>query len=406
MPILDLQADRDISQIKTKVCIIGSGPAGASLALELAKSGSDVAILEKGNIEPDTKMPALDGDTDKKFGSELNWSSQLGGSSNVWAGRLGELQSIDFEKRQWVPESGWPISYSEISPYYKQAKRIINMPDKYPEAENLFSGFREFETKRLIKTRSPFNFRPHLLKSALNNSNLRIFINANVTRLEFGELGGQIIAAKIKRPDKSVVQVSSDIFVLATGGIYTPRLLLNSNDKHYGGIGNQFDNVGRYLSTHPKGEVAILNLNKAVSTKNAIFGKYQNGLGLEASVQTQMKVLNCSFDLVPLYPFKINEATERLLQKHYLDSPFIDKRRYLIPFTGGLLHLLKEQTRRVFNMPRFSRTFMLTGHFDQYPNRENQIFLSISKLTFYQRQKKSSILSISLYHFHRFAHSA
>jgi len=32
---------------------------------------------------------------------------QLGGGSNLWAGRLAPLEAIDFEARDWIPDSEW-----------------------------------------------------------------------------------------------------------------------------------------------------------------------------------------------------------------------------------------------------------------------------------------------------------
>ena len=43
------------------------------------------------------------------------------------------------------------------------------------------------------------------------------------------------------------------VTVLACGGIENARLLLASNKKRNRGIGNEFDQVGRYYMDHPKG---------------------------------------------------------------------------------------------------------------------------------------------------------
>ena len=45
--------------IKTDVCIIGSGPAGLTMARELAKTSSSVALLESGGMVADPDTEAL-----------------------------------------------------------------------------------------------------------------------------------------------------------------------------------------------------------------------------------------------------------------------------------------------------------------------------------------------------------
>jgi len=41
-----------------------------------------------------------------------------------WAGQILELDDFIFEKRSWVPGSGWPFLKSELAPYYKRAAEL------------------------------------------------------------------------------------------------------------------------------------------------------------------------------------------------------------------------------------------------------------------------------------------
>ena len=37
------------------------------------------------------------------------------------------MDSIDFEAREWVPDSGWPISREELDPYYQRAQDLVEL---------------------------------------------------------------------------------------------------------------------------------------------------------------------------------------------------------------------------------------------------------------------------------------
>ncbi|MCG4734851.1 hypothetical protein L0M92_14700, partial [Casaltella massiliensis] len=47
----------------------------------------------------------------------------LGGGSSQWAAQCYRFHPHDFARRPWVPESGWPIEYEELLPYYALAER-------------------------------------------------------------------------------------------------------------------------------------------------------------------------------------------------------------------------------------------------------------------------------------------
>ena len=51
MKLADLRELEDTSSIQTDLCIIGSGPAGASIAQEFAGSTVQVLLLEGGGTE-------------------------------------------------------------------------------------------------------------------------------------------------------------------------------------------------------------------------------------------------------------------------------------------------------------------------------------------------------------------
>ena len=45
----------------------------------------------------------------------------LGGTTNHWRGWVRPLDPVDFERREWLPHSGWPIGFEDLKPYYVAA---------------------------------------------------------------------------------------------------------------------------------------------------------------------------------------------------------------------------------------------------------------------------------------------
>ncbi len=102
--------DGDI--LSADVCIAGSGPAGMSVALGLRGTGLDVLLLEGGGRERSAEQQNLYAGEATGVGQpELRncRTRMFGGSSNCWGGWCRPLDAEDFEQREWVPRSGWPI---------------------------------------------------------------------------------------------------------------------------------------------------------------------------------------------------------------------------------------------------------------------------------------------------------
>lgn len=58
----------------------------------------------------------------------------IGGSSSAWAGKSATFDQMDFNQRDWVPNSGWPISRESLEPYFDRAAEILNLgPNVYGE---------------------------------------------------------------------------------------------------------------------------------------------------------------------------------------------------------------------------------------------------------------------------------
>ena len=56
----------------------------------------------------------------------------FGGTTAIWGGRCAEFDAIDFERREWVPHSGWPIDAGDIHSYLAEARAMLGVGGSIP----------------------------------------------------------------------------------------------------------------------------------------------------------------------------------------------------------------------------------------------------------------------------------
>ena len=237
--------------------IIGAGAAGIALALELKSYKGRIFLLEAGEAEySDISQDVYNGICDARqlpsglIGSRLRF---LGGSTNCWAGGCGLLDEIDFQKRDWVENSGWPIASSDLIEYYSKAANFLNIgitalqnPSKYSDLPN----FMGFDLKALVFTQKT-RFKDIFFNELNVQGNLTVFTGANVSKFNRSSNFENVDSIKIESFDGNSAIIKSKFFVLSCGGIENARLLLNTKHNNQEAIGNSRDLLGRYFTEHP-----------------------------------------------------------------------------------------------------------------------------------------------------------
>jgi len=125
--IIDARSLESNVLLEHEICVIGGGPAGITLALELGARGHQVCVLESGGLEYEDDTQELARGTisgDRYPDPDISRLRILGGSTNHWAGNCSPLDPIDFEKRLWLPHSGWPFSRAVFDSYYRSAQKF------------------------------------------------------------------------------------------------------------------------------------------------------------------------------------------------------------------------------------------------------------------------------------------
>lgn len=397
MTIIDLKHETDIQFLETEVCIVGSGPSGGILAAHLVKKNIDVLLIESGSKSSSKNLVEINTNLHEQ-NLQIGRAFQLGGTSNLWAGRTHPLEEIDFDRRSWVPLSGWPFDLKILIPYYKKASRLINLPgynyfikrNRSNITDDLFTQVQSKEAKlegKLFQwAKKNFNVSTYLKDTIENYSSLRIILNAPVSQLEEKANGSEVKSVLITKPDGNKLKIKASYFVLAAGGIETPSILLNSNNIKSNGIGNEHDVVGRYLSTHPKADMAAVILNKPLSINHAMFmrksiksGSFRIGMGFSKATQQRFKLLNHYVQFSPLMEYRANKAFEFICNRKVVNNDVLDRKKLILGFLPGLGKIANETIGRITNNQKSTSKFILRGFLDQYPNKENRVMLSFLK---------------------------
>jgi choline dehydrogenase-like flavoprotein len=220
----------------------------------------------------------------------------VGGSTLHWQGTVLRLHEADFERetRDGVG-ADWPIDYADLRPYYAAAERALGVAgaddnpfappreEPYPMppfppsySDSLFAPACEelgIATHSVPNARNsePYDGRSECVGygtcqpvcpsgakysadhtiAAAEASGVRVLDRVPVQRLEPTDGGDRVAAAIYATPDGTEHRQAARQFVLAAGGVETPRLLLlSASADHPDGLANSSGAVGRYFMDH------------------------------------------------------------------------------------------------------------------------------------------------------------
>ena len=199
--IIDLSNKKslEISKSKYDICIVGSGPAGLTIANELANSNLRVCVLESGK-----NKKAKYADSLRKVAStgiQIREDSReriFGGTSHTWGGGSSIFNKDNLEEKYYLPNSGWPISYDELLNYYDLASKRYDFPDlnlflnesenfNTPtdlDIDNLKAGlnfqWKDIKEKLFIVNNNPQRFAKKF-SGIFEQDNVDLYLNATLT---------------------------------------------------------------------------------------------------------------------------------------------------------------------------------------------------------------------------------
>lgn len=279
--------------LSTQVCIVGSGPAGITLAWYLQKAGVQVILIE-GSRDVGTgynyyqlnwpdKVLLYNGEATGQFTNnepefliQQNYANpsgasererSFGGTSTHWGGQSRPYDPIDFEG---VSSSypAWPITREDLDPFYREASSFCNLSGEYGESGANFDAeywagvlgaavpkLRGFDTEMYQFVGSGYlNFATRTFDDGSENgitigeTSVEVILNASLLEINH-ENGGvnYLNVASMSDENPPTKQTEFTIkavkYVIAMGAVANARQLLLA------GVNN--DNIGRYFMGHP-----------------------------------------------------------------------------------------------------------------------------------------------------------
>ncbi len=320
MRIDDLRHIPTGGMLSSDICIVGSGPAALTIATEFAGTSHEVLVIESGSRDREDAF-AIAQNRIESVGEPRVLEQQkvrnriLGGASHTWSGRCTTLDSIDYEPRDWVPFSGWPLDSEDMVPFVHRAAQYLGLlPADYDDALFKENGLpRRFDERDGTDVRTVWwQFSRHSAKNTdhmrfgrrfqeLEAANVHLLTHATVTNIATDEGGSHVRTLEVATPEGILHPIRSRLFILCAGGIENPRILLASNRIDPGGVGNRHDLVGRFLMDHPRAVIGTFSPQVARSLQSEFFllhhpsgFRMQRGLSLSLDVQRKEKLLNCA----------------------------------------------------------------------------------------------------------------
>jgi choline dehydrogenase-like flavoprotein len=287
--------------------VVGAGAGGSVLAQRLARRGWRVVIIEAGPFwHPDedwvsdeagshalywTQKRTIGGSDPVAMGHN-NSGRGVGGSMIHYAGYTPRFHPSDFEtySRDGVG-ADWPISYWDLEPHYRRVERELPVagqdwpwgdPHKYPfsphpisaPAAVLWRGARKLGIEMRVGpvgiVNGTFGNRPHCIYRGYCLQGCKVNAKASpyvthlpdalahdvevradcmVSRVEIDDASGRAIGVTyLREGDRTERLQRAKVVAVAGYSIETPRLLLQSTSRrHPHGLGNNHDQVGRYV---------------------------------------------------------------------------------------------------------------------------------------------------------------
>ena len=316
---------------KYDVLIIGSGAGGGPAAWALSRAGMKVLLLETGprfkpaddyklhrddwqleyfpekkhsqrrqsfaefqtldprfqHLQSWSKLHGKLNKTDRRKGIAYGHVCGVGGSTLHFTGEAHRMHPAAMQMQsEYGVAADWPISYTELEPYYEQAEKLIGVsgpaqdhirPRRSPcplgahkpsyASQVLGNAAKQlghhYQANQLVALSHAYDGRPGcnycgqcrrgcprmdkgsvdvtFIHKALATGNLTLLTECSVTRINSG-INDQIKSVDYIDAEGQNQQASAKRYILSAGAVETPRLLLNSSDQ---GLCNEAGQVGR-----------------------------------------------------------------------------------------------------------------------------------------------------------------
>lgn len=322
--IIDYLDKSAAADYQADLCVIGAGPAGIAIARSFIGTSTTVCLIEGGGLAGEVRSQSLYEGTSAgstPFDAGTSRMRVFGGSCTLWGGGCIPLADADLEPRDWVPDSGWPLRYAELAPWYAKAREFCQIDPEHTFGPGSFEGPTpraplDLDPEAMINyifARSPITFGEAYRDALAKTSNITVLLHANVMELLATDNASAVTEASIGSLDGRRGRVRARHYVLAAGGIENARILLLSDSVATKGLGNDHDLVGRYFMDHPSGSIGSIrseNPDRLTRPYERSIGKIRasvaSEIGLSFEAQREHRTLNAR-----VHPFAVEGEVPR-----------------------------------------------------------------------------------------------
>ena len=373
-------------------------------------------ILKSGNSKHvnhnETALGAVEIITPHHVAPELSRAQGIGGTSRLWGGRCVALDDIDFESRDHVRFSGWPIPHAEIAAHYDEALTFLGcdastgvLAKEYPKPGS------EIAADMLERWSAVPDLRWLHGERLRASRNIKIYTGYTVTGIRLDSGGRRATGLSVKSCGDGSFNVSAKTFVLAAGGLENARLLLATQrdwPQKFGGLEGP---LGRYYCGHLTGYLAAIRFNQQNVALGLWYRRNRDGshlrsrLAVRPDVQRKHGLLNAVFwldsfsvadpahgsgALSILYVGLAMLGLYHRLGSGLAPSPTeLPSRGYRLHLSNvrsdpmllsGMLHVISQLVRKVLGQKVFAlfnprNRYLLRYHAEQTPNPESRVQL-------------------------------
>ncbi len=338
-----LQNIDELKENDYPVLIIGSGPAGLTLALELEKKNIKTVIIEAGGEEYNNKSQSFYKiNTEGVALKDISNSRlrQFGGTSGIWGGWSKPLSDLDFKN--------FGLNPNQIKGYQKKACEILSIENSFRESV-INEDFNQIEFQY-----SGVRFYKKYFNQIKKSKNIKLILN---TQLSHFEGKNNRIENAICISNRELTKIKVKEFILCCGGIENSRILLWSKFQNK----NLFDKdlkIGKYWMTHYwiLGGIGFIDLKKFKSYMENRFIDQDGPIHISANE---------------------NNLNEKLQSSLYLSTN--EDQNFIKEMVKSILCIAPEYGKKISKMIlnkslKCGNIFM---HVEEAPIEENEIILDM-----------------------------
>jgi choline dehydrogenase-like flavoprotein len=305
MPIIDFSAAECQQDIPSdcEILIVGAGAAGLFLASKLSRHHG-VVVIESGDADEIDDRQLLNevANSAKPLKTAITGRRRaVGGTTIAWGGQSLPFNEIDFEKRDWVPGSGWPIKAGDLSKHYREANLAMGI-DTLDYGEEVSRILRcdppLFDSSIVEFHYSKWAPEPNFSKVFRRGIDRDFVILKNCHLLGMEISNKAVTAAELIALDHRKATLRAKHIIVAAGGLESARACLLLDQSHRIFTDSQRSRLGRGFMEHPSvyaGAVECASgweFQRTFNTKIHRGRKYSRRLSASPVWQRENKLLN------------------------------------------------------------------------------------------------------------------